>query len=244
MQDIVPLLGEIGESRGVGVEAGLPLCLPGLPSLDGFAEMMQSVRRNMKSGLQRPPQSFFGEPDFFRAQGGAVGSGRVLLVGATVGDVGAGTNEGRAVQFGARRGQGLGHCIEIVAVDLLHVPSVGFKPLGDIFRKRQAGVALDGDVVVIVQIDKLAQLQMTGQGGGLRGHALHQVSVAHDGIGEVVHNGMSRTVEGSRQIAFSQRHSHPVAETLPQRAGGSFHAGGQAVLGVAWGSAAPLSEPF
>ena len=60
----------------------------------------------------------------------------------------------------------------------------------------------------------------------------------------MIHNFMSGFVELGGQVGFGDRHADPVGKTLPERTGGYFHTGSQAILGVAGGFAAPLAESF
>ncbi|MPM56612.1 hypothetical protein SDC9_103421 [bioreactor metagenome] len=58
----------------------------------------------------------------------------------------------------------------------------------------------------------------------------------------VVDDGVAFAVELLGQQLFSQRKAHRVGDALAQRAGGGFHAGGDAVLGVTSGFAVQLAE--
>ena len=57
--------------------------------LNAFAKFGQRGIRCAKNGIFGASQAFLRQADFFFAQGGPVGVGRILLVGAAVGDVGA-----------------------------------------------------------------------------------------------------------------------------------------------------------
>ena len=50
---------------------------------------------------------------------------------------------------------------------MLNMPAAGLVALGDVLGEGDVGAPVDGDVVVVVQGDQLAQLQVTGQGGCL-----------------------------------------------------------------------------
>ena len=73
-------------------------------------------------------------------------------------------------------------------------------------------------------------------------NALHQAAVAAEGVGAVVHHRVLRGVELDGQQAFGQGHAHSRGNALAQRAGGHFHTGGQATLGMARRLRAPLAE--
>ena len=60
----------------------------------------------------------------------------------------------------------------------------------------------------------------------------------------VVDDVVAGAVEFGGQEFFSQCHAHRVGDALAQRAGGGFHAGGDAHLGVTSGFAVQLAEVF
>lgn len=51
-----------------------------------------------------------------------------------------------------------------------------------IFRERDVGVAVDGDVVVVVEGNQLAKSPVTSKRAGLVGNALHHAAVAEDAV--------------------------------------------------------------
>ena len=122
------------------------------------------------------------------------------------------------------------------------MPAVGRKARGHILAHGDVRVALDGDVVVVVEQDQLAQAQRARQGRSLGGDALHHAAVAADGVGVVIDDRESRAVELGRQVRLGHRKAHGVGHALAQRAGGRLHAHGVAVLGVAGRPGAPLAE--
>ena len=120
-----------------------------------------------------------------------------------------------------------GDSLQVVAVvHLVHMPSVGGKPTTDVLAEAQVGGAVDGDAVVIIDQRELAELQMAGQGCGLAGHALHQVAIAHERPGAVVHDGVVGGVAPRGQEPLGQRHADRVAHALPERPGGGLDARG------------------
>jgi hypothetical protein len=97
------------------------------------------------------------------------------------------------------------------------------------------GVALDGDVVVVVDEDQVAQLLVARERGGLGGDALLQVAVRDDAPDGVVEGRLALRrlgVEQTALVAGGHRHAHRVRDTLPERAGRGLHARGVPVLGV------------
>ena len=78
--------------------------------------------------------------------------------------------------------------------------------------------------------------------------AFHHATVAQEGIGEVVHDVETLAalflVELGGQQFLGQCHAHRIGNALPQRAGGGFHAGGDAHFRVTRCLAVQLAELF
>ena len=83
---------------------------------------------------------------------------------------------------------------------------------------------------------------MARQGGCFGGHALHEVAIAYQRVGEMVDDAEARPVVTGGEVRFGHGQPHAVAETLAQRTGGGFHAGRQAALRMPGRAAAPLAE--
>ena len=148
---------------------------------------------------------------------------------------------GPGIGLGAVDGRGDG--VHVLAVlDLLHVPAVGLVALHRVLAQGELDLALDGDVVAVIDEDELAQAQRGGQGARLAGDALHHAAVAHQAVGVVVHHREARAVELGGQVLFGHGHAHGVGNALAQRAGGRLHAHGVAVLRVAGGLGVELAE--
>ena len=90
-----------------------------------------------------------------------------------------------------------------MAIDFVDdMPVVGFKAFGGIIGKPAVGFTINGDTVVIVKTDQLAQPQRSRQRTDLMRNAFHQAAVAHKHIREVIDNLVVRLVELCRQRAF------------------------------------------
>ena len=103
----------------------------------------------------------------------------------------------------------------VMAVDDLGHPSRRFEPLdrvGGIGERRRP---VDGDGIVVIKHDQLGQLEMPGQRDRLVAHALHQIAVARDHIGLVIHQIVA---EARVQDAFGQRHADCGGDPLAQAA--------------------------
>ena len=124
----------------------------------------------------------------------------------------------------------------LAGVDVLDVPAVGLVAGGDVLAERDGGVVLDGDVVVVVEEDEVAQLLVPGERGRLAGDALLHAAVAGDDVDVVVERRLARRGVGVEQAALAaggHGHADAVGHALAERAGGDLDAGGVVVLGVA-----------
>ena len=133
---------------------------------------------------------------------------------------------------------------QVVGVgDVLHRPAVAGEPGRHVLGERQAGGALDGDLVVVVDPAQIGQLQVPGQRGGLGTDALHQAAVTAQRVDVVVEQLVSGPVEGGGLPEPGDGHADAGGDPGAQRAGGALDAGGPAVLGVAGALGVQLPEP-
>src|SRR5690606_40443448 len=73
-------------------------------------------------------------------------------------------NEARPLGLGLGGRHGRCQCGDIVTVgDELRVPVIGLVTLQYVFARRDTGGPVDGDVVVVVEHDQLAQPEMAGE---------------------------------------------------------------------------------
>ena len=226
---------------GIAVHQLLPLVLQLGPPLAGRPHVLRHLGRNGK-GLMGPAQGLPGGGHGLGPQGLAMARGLVLL-GAAKAYVGADLDQRGARGLGPGLLDGLGHGREIVAVGhFQHLPVVGGETGGHVLGKGQLGAALDGDAIVVIEIDEPPQAQGAGQGGGLGSHPLHQVAVRDDGIDVMIHHWQIGPIEAAGQEALGHGHAHSHGESLAQRTGGGLHARAEAVFGMARRDAAPLAE--
>src|ERR671922_2812102 len=110
-------------------------------------------------------------PDLLLAEGRAVGGGRALRVRRRPGDRGAHSDQGGAVLLvdrGLQRARERGEAVCII--DGLYVPAVGAEARSDVLRvERKGRVAVDRDVVVVVDVDDAAEAEVPRERGRLRG---------------------------------------------------------------------------
>ena len=115
------------------------------------------------------------------------------------------------------------------------MPVIGFKTFCRIVGKPAFGFTVDGNTVVIVKTNQLAQSQRARQRTDFVGNTFHQAAVAHKHIGEVIDNFMIRLVKLRRQRTFCYRQSDGVRQTLSKWTGGGFNTWRITNLRVTWG---------
>jgi len=76
-------------------------------------------------------------------------------------------------------------------VDGLDVPAIRLVALGDVLAEGDVGVALDGDLVGVVDDRQVAQLLGARDRGGLAADALLQVAVGGDDVDVVVEDRLA-----------------------------------------------------
>ena len=169
---------------------------------------------------------------------------RARLVRRSVADDAVHHDQRRTLALGPKRIEGGAQRAQVVGVgDVLHRPAVAGEPGRHVLGERQAGGALDGDLVVVVDPAQVGQLQVPGQRGGLGADALHQAAVAAQRVDVVVEQLVAGPVEGGGLPQPGDGHADAGGDPGAQRAGGALHAGGPAVLGVAGALGVQLPEP-
>ena len=129
--------------------------------------------------------------------------------------------------------------VQVVAVrDGRGLPAVGLVALDPVLGERDLGVAVDRDVVVVVEEHQVVEAQMPGQRRGLARHALHQVAVRDDHE----HPEPRRIAVPRPEVLTGDGHTNAGGGALAQRAGGGLDPLGVAILGMARRAAAPLPE--
>ena len=125
-----------------------------------------------------------------------------------------------------------------------HLPAVRLKTFHSVVGEPAFYFAVDGNAVVVVEGNQLAQTQSAGQGAGFVGDTFHHAAVTHEHVGEVIDHIEFVAVELRGQHFFGQRHTHAVGNTLTQRASGGFNARGVTVFRVTRGFGVQLTEVF
>ena len=186
-----------------------------------------------------------GQPHLLLPERRPVGAGGVVLVRAALRDVRPDDDQRGLVRDGDRVLERLLEVVEPdVLLEVLHVPAVRLVALADVLGERQLGVALDRDVVLVVERDQPAEAEVAGQRGRLAGDPLLEVAVGGDRERPVIDYLMAGAVEAGREHPLGQRHPHRVGDPLSERAGGDLDPGQVAVLGMTRGHRAELAEPL
>lgn len=97
-------------------------------------------------------------------------------------------------------------------------------------------------MVVVVDGDQVAELQVTSSGGSLAGNTLHSAAIAKEDVGVVVDEVVARLVEDSAGVCLGNGETNGVGEALAQRTSGDLNAGSVVALGMPWGDAVDLAE--
>lgn len=98
----------------------------------------------------------------------------------------------------------------------------------------------NGNVVVVVDGNQVAELQVTSHGGSLGGDTLHGTAITEEGVGVVVEQFIAGLVEDTTGVGLGNGQTNGVGETLTQRASSDLDTGGVVGLGVSGGDAVEL----
>ena len=158
---------------------------------------------------------------------------------------GTADNQGRFVLHALRFLNRFFYRFRIVAVNLVHhVPVIGLKAFCRVVGKPALGFPVDGDAVVVIEANQLAEPQRARQRADLVGDPLHQAAVTHKDVGVVIDNLVVGLVELRGQRTLGNCQADGIRQPLAQRAGGRFHARCIADLRVARRFGVQLAEVF
>ena len=177
-----------------------------------------------KLGVLGPAIGALGKLHLFLAQGLAMGGRRIDLVRRAIADVAVEDDQGRPALGRPKDRERILDPLEVIGIaDPQHVPVIGEKAGRDILGEGDARVALDGDVVVVVDPAEIVEAEMPGQRGRLGADALHQAAVAAHRIDAVVEDLEARPVVARAQPLARDGHADAGGDPLAQRAGGRFY---------------------
>lgn len=95
-------------------------------------------------------------------------------------------------------------------------------------------------MVVIVDSNEVAQLQVTSHGGSLTGNTLHGTAITEEGVSVVVKKIIAGLVEDTSRVSLGNGQTDGVRETLTKRSSGDLNTGGVVGLGVTGSDAVEL----
>lgn len=93
----------------------------------------------------------------------------------------------------------------------------------------------NGNVVVVVNHDKVAELQVTGSRGGLGGNTLLGATIAEKAVGVVVNEVEAGLVEDGSGVCLGNGKTDGVTEALTEGTSGDLNSGSVVCLGVSRG---------
>lgn len=127
----------------------------------------------------------------------------------------------------------------LMAVAALDLPAAGLEPRRNVLREGNRSWSVDGDLVVVVEHDQLAQTQMPREADRLLADALLQTAVAQKDVGVMIHH---IGAEFRRQPPLGHGHARRARDSLAQGAGRRLDALGMAVFRMAGRACSPLAE--
>jgi hypothetical protein len=108
-----------------------------------------------------------------------------------------------------------------MAVDVVDdLPAVCFEAFRCIVGEPAIDLAVNGDIVVVVEANQLAELERPGQRAGLVRNAFHEATVTKEHPGLVMDNVVSRPVELGGQHLLTHGHANGIRDALAQRTRG------------------------
>ena len=173
----------------------------------------------------------------------AVHGGGTLLVRGTPADHGLGANERRSIGDGTGRGERGRHRLAVLTIDPgQYMPAVSLEAPRRVVGEPALDSAVDGNAVVVVDHDQLAELLHAGERGRFMRNAFHQAAVAEEHVGVMIDNRMARPIERRRERAFREGHTDPVGKALAERSGGGLDAQVHVALRMSGRLGAELAE--
>ena len=167
-----------------------------------------------------------------------------LLIGCAVADFCFNLDNGGLVRFLRCRNRCL-NCVNIIAVrNLLCVPAVSLKAFQHILGKCGCCIALNRNVVAVIQYYNLVQTHCPCQRSRLGGNALLQAAITAECVCVMVYHLKFGCVEFCSQMAFRQCHTNRIGNALSQRACCHLNPCCMLIFGVAGCQGISLTEVF
>ena len=158
-------------------------------------------------------------------------------------DVRVDDDQRRALRLRLRVRNRLAQQTEVVRIaDVLHVPTLRLEPCTAVLPEGDRRRAVDRDVVVVVEVDELAETEVAGERRRFVRYALHEIAVRRDAIDAVIDDLVVRTVVALGEEPLGHAEADAVREPLAERPGRHLDAGGVMHLGVPGRLRLPLAE--
>src|SRR6516225_3087257 len=135
------------------------------------------------------------------------------------------------------------NAIDIIGVsDAQYIPAIGEEARSDIFREGNAGVAFNGDVVVVPDPAETVESEVSRKRSGLGRYAFHHATVAAHRIDVVVEDVESGFVVAIGQPFLGNCHAYAGRHPLPQGPRRCLDARDPVIFGMPWSLAADLPK--
>src|SRR6516164_8758511 len=139
--------------------------------------------------------------------------------------------------------EGVLDAFDIISIcDPQNVPSISQEPGRNILRKRNIGIALDGDVVVVPDPAEAIEPKMACQRGGLRRYTFHHAAVATNRVDVVVEDVVPVVVITAGQPLPGNCHPYTSGYSLPERTSRGLDAGDPMILRMSRSFAVQLAK--
>ena len=233
-------LGRVG--GGVADELFVPLCNEFLARGDGPTEVLERVGGHEEVAVGVPAVELLGAADLVLAECRAVGLGTVVLGGGAVADMRSNRDQARPrVRLGGRDcGVDRGNVVAVF--DSRRVPAIGVEPLQHVLVERHRRRPVELDVIVVVEVDQLAQTEVAGQRSRLGRDPFLEIAIRADGVDKVVENRVVGAVEFGGQVGLGDRHSDAVCKALAEGTGRNLDTRRHPALGMPRSARAPPTE--
>src|SRR5262249_2044430 len=162
--DALEIFGEIGMARSIVFEAPVPgLALAPAALADAASELLVDAVGHSEMRVLRPAVIALGKAHLLLPEGLAVRGGGVLLAWRAEPHGAVDDNQGRTIVRGLEYRERLLDCRRVIRVrDVKHRPAVAVESSPDVLAERQRRVALDRDMIVVVDPTQVRQLEMAG----------------------------------------------------------------------------------
>ena len=102
------------------------------------------------------------------------------------------------------------------------MPPVCDKPGFNALRKSYFCISFNGNVIVVIDINQAAQMEVAGDRSCFRTDSLHHITVTANHINIVIEKFKSRFAVPVSQPLLGDAHTYTICESLAERAGCGF----------------------